>query len=142
MKKAKITKSKNKQDITSNDVIEMYSFQKIFKIFIILILIFIIFYVITNLLIKNKHTSEDNYTAVIDSTKIILNQLLNRKEEEYYVIATQPSKYKSVYIETDYINFYNNYCVVTQHLLTIPLLYLLANKLHIHIYCLLIYMLF
>lgn len=107
MKVAKIKKQAQKENINS---VETYSLKSMIKILISLLVIFGIFYFITVLLIDNRKEEDSNSSpAVIDSSKITLSQLLNRKEEEYYVIATQESLYESSYIETNYIEFYNNY---------------------------------
>ena len=66
-------------------------------------------YFITNIIVKNRTESELATPVVVDSSKITLNQLLNRTEEEYYVIATKSSLYENSYLTTDYINFYNEY---------------------------------
>ena len=82
------------------------------KILLILSLIFVIFYVATIFLVKEPKINNEDSDVVIDSTKIILNQLLNRNEKEYYVIATKASLYESSYVETNYIQFYNNQIIL------------------------------
>ena len=106
MKVAKIKKKESKEVVS---VEEQYSLKGMLKIIIILLVIFGIFYFITTLLIKDKNNNENNSVAVIDTSKITLSQLLNRKEDEYYVIAVKSSLYESSYLDTDYISFYNEY---------------------------------
>jgi len=106
MKVAKIKKQKEKN--TANTT-ETYSIKSMIKIIFILLVIFGAFYFITTLLVKEKNDNIDNSVPVIDSTKITMSQILNRTEKEYYVIATKASLYESSYVETNYINFYNNY---------------------------------
>ena len=106
MKKAKIKKKEE------NSVIEKdgtYSIKSIIKILLILVCLFFIFYIITFFLVKDRGNSLDDSQSVIDSSKIIMSQILNRNEEEYYVIATKPSLYSSSYVDTNYITLYNNY---------------------------------
>lgn len=106
MKKAKLKKQIEKKGIKTT---EEYTFKGMLKILIILLVIFGIFYLITTLLVKRDNQDSGNDNVVIDSTKIILSQLLTRNQEEYYVIATKKSLYESTYIETNYIEMYNNY---------------------------------
>ena len=106
MKVAKIKKQHKKETLNSE---EDYSLKRMIKIVMLLLVIFGFFYFITVILIDNKSGENNKMTSVIDSSKIILSQLLNRNEDEYYVIATKASIYDSSYIETSYIQFYNNY---------------------------------
>jgi len=106
MKVAKIKKISKKEQPMEE---ETYSFKNLIKILIILVLIFGIFYFITTFFVKDKNDDLGNSTAVIDSSKITLSQLLSQKEEEYYVIATKKSLYDSSYIQTNYIELYNEY---------------------------------
>lgn len=106
MKKAKIRKTEEQNKIEMSDT---YSIKSMIKILTILVVLFGIFYFITTLLVKEKDTNNDNGVSVVDSSKITLNQLFNRNEKEYYVIATKASLYSSSYVDTNYIEFYNNY---------------------------------
>jgi hypothetical protein len=106
MKVAKIKKKEIKEEVSS---VEEYSLAKMFKIIVILLLLFALFYFITTVVVKNRTQTETNTPTVVDSSKITLSQLLSRKEDEYYVIATKPSLYGNSYVSTDYINFYNDY---------------------------------
>ena len=105
----KVAKIRKKAEIKKETMGETYSVNNMVKILVILLLIFGIFYGITILLVKNNKQEDNNPVSVIDSTKITLSQLLNRSEDEYYVIATKASLYESAYVETNYIEFYNNY---------------------------------
>lgn len=106
MKVAKIKKNTKKEFPMQEDT---YSIKNLIKILIILMLIFGTFYFITSFLIKDKSIKEDNSTAVIDSSKITLSQLLSQKDKEYYVIATKKSLDNSSYVQTNYIELYNEY---------------------------------
>ena len=106
MKVAKIRKKEKENKVETT---ESYSVKKMLKILFVLLLVFGVFYIITLILVKQDSSDNDNTPAVIDSTKITMSQLLNRKEDEYYVIATKASLYESSYVETNYIEFYNNY---------------------------------
>ena len=102
----KVAKVRKKVKETRVEQQESYSIKGMIKILIILFIIFGAFYLITTVLVKNRGKEEENFTSVIDSSKIILSQLLNRADEEYYVLATKSSLYSSSYIDTNYINFY------------------------------------
>ena len=52
---------------------------------------------------------QENIQTQIDSTKITLNNLLDRKENEYYVLATMESLYGDINSEIKYMELYNNY---------------------------------
>ena len=106
MKVAKVRKKTNETKLEHE---ETYSIKSLIKILIVLVIVFGAFYFITTLLVKNRGREDEKHISVIDSSKIILSQLLNRNEEEYYVLATKASLYQSSYVETDYIEFYNNY---------------------------------
>ena len=106
MKVAKIKKSSVKEQPVLE---ETYSIKSMIKILIILLLIFTLFYFVTTFLVKDRKIEGDNSTAVIDTSKITLSQLLSQKEKEYYVITTKKSLYDSSYIETNYIGLYNEY---------------------------------
>ena len=62
---------------------------------------------VTTLVVKpSKNNSTNSTTTQIDSTKITFNNLLDRKEKEYYVLAIKPSLYTT---EMNYIEIYNKY---------------------------------
>ena len=106
MKVAKIKKSSVKEQPVLE---ETYSIKSMIIILIILLLIFAGFYFVTTFLVKDRKIEGDNSTAVIDTSKITLSQLLSQKDKEYYVIATKKSLYDSSYIETNYIGLYDEY---------------------------------
>lgn len=105
MKVAKIKNIKKEQPVQE----ETYSIKNLIKILIILVLIFGLFYLITIFLVKDKAIKDESSTAVIDSSKITLNQLLSQNDKEYYVIATKKSLYDSSYIKANYIEIYDEY---------------------------------
>lgn len=105
MKAAKIRNNKKNKEIKV--VEEEYSLKKMLIIVLVLVVTFVIFYLITTIIVKP--TDENNSTnsiTEIDSSKILLNQLLDRKEEEYYVLATKESLYVS---ESSYSDIYDMY---------------------------------
>ena len=106
MKVAKIKKKELKEAVNN---VEEYSLAKMGKIIGILLVLFVAFYFITVVVVKNRGQEETNNPVVVDSSKITLSQLLNRKEDEYYVIATKSSLYGNSYVSTDYADFYNTY---------------------------------
>lgn len=105
MKVAKIKNNNKKQVEIEN---EQYSLKNMLIIIITLLVIFGIFYFITTLIVKEPN-NEENAPVVLDSSKITINQLLNRNNDEYYVIATKESLYESSYMQTNYVELYNNY---------------------------------
>ena len=106
MKVAKFKKSKKEEKIIEQ---ESYTLKGMAKILVILLIVFGSFYVLTVFLVKDRKVETNTPEVVLDSSKITLSQLLNREEEEYYVLATKSSLYESSYVNTDYIEFYNNY---------------------------------
>lgn len=108
MKKARIkNNNKNKENVMQK---EEYSLKKIVVSIIILIIIFLAFYFITTLVVKPVETNNDDNIAEIDSSKITLSNLLDRKEKEYYVLAIKNSLYSSSsYTNINYQEIYNKY---------------------------------
>jgi hypothetical protein len=106
MRVARVRKKEKIEAVTNT---EAYSIQGMIKILFCLLIIFVIFYLITNFIIKNKEQAKEDAVSVIDSSRITLNQLLNRSEEEYFVIATKASLYKNSYIDVNYITLYNEH---------------------------------
>lgn len=105
----KVARVRKKAEIKRENQVESYSVKSMIKILVYVLLIFGLFYFITVMLVNNKKENSNNPVSVIDSSKIILSQLLNRSEDEYFVIATKASLYESSYIDTNYINLYNDY---------------------------------
>lgn len=108
MKTARIRNNNKKEQ---KEVIkeEEYSLKKMMIIIVSIILIFLVFYLITTLVVKpvKQNNTGNNGVTEIDSTKITLNHLLDRKESEYYVLATKSSLYDSLNI--NYETIYNQY---------------------------------
>lgn len=106
MKTARIRKKGKKE---TKIVEQEYSIKSLVKIILTISIIFCSFYLITKLLVKPSSDNEVNQ-SVIDNTKITMNQLLNRKSNEYYVLATKESLYnKTAYHNTSYMQIYNSY---------------------------------
>ena len=109
MKKAKISKTVKKEKI--NDATELYSIKNLLLIILIIVLVFSIFYFITTLVVKSSKQdipTRNNITE-IDCTKITLNHLLDRKDQEYYVLVTKESLYNNLGLKTNYIEIYDKY---------------------------------
>ena len=108
MKKAKIVKVEKKEEI--QDISDKYSLKDLIKIILILVIVFTIFYFITTLVVKpSKNKNTNNGVTIIDSTKIILNHLLDRSENEYYVLAIKERKYDNYVTKINYTDIYNTY---------------------------------
>ena len=104
MKKAKIAKNNKKQKLEVEK--DSYSIKKLLLIILVLVVIFGIFYLITTLFVNPIDESDiSNGITEFDTTKITLNKLLSRKENEYYVLATKQRENN----KTDYQIIYNNY---------------------------------
>ena len=113
MKRAKIRVNKNKKN-NEIKVSTEYSIKNLIKIVIIITLIFALFYLITifasKKIVKDSDSSVKSTLVEDYDNKISFAELLNRKEEEYYVLATMESKYKNIgNYSASYINLYNNY---------------------------------
>lgn len=107
MKKAKLVKNNKKQEIIEKD---SYSLKSFLLIILVLVIILGIFYLITTLVVKPVNpTDNDNGVTIIDETKITLNNLLNRKEKEYYVLATKENNNTQTNYQTLYNNYINEY---------------------------------
>ena len=104
MKVAKIKKTKKKEEVVIDDA---YSIKNIIKIMVILFILFGLFYLITYFLVKDRKIETPTQESVIDSSKIVLGQLLNRNEKEYFVLATKSDN--SNYSGANYLELYNNY---------------------------------
>ena len=108
MKKAKLIKDKKQeQKQIQNDT---YSIKSFILIIVVISVIFGIFYLVTSMFVKPvKEESYTNEITEFDSTKITLGNLLDRKENEYYVLATMKSLYNSYTSKINYSELYNNY---------------------------------
>ena len=105
MKKAKLNKVPKKEEIEIQD---SYSIKQFLMIIIIIAVIFGIFYFITYFVAKPKNNEIQNSSTVIDNQMITLNHLLDRKENEYYVLATKSSLYNN-HSNLNYHELYNKY---------------------------------
>jgi len=107
MKTARI-RNNNKKEQKEVLIGEEYSIKKMIIIIATLIVVFLVFYFVTTLVVKPvKQDNKNNTITEIDSTKITLNHLLDRKESEYYVLATKNSLYKD--LKVNYETIYNQY---------------------------------
>lgn len=84
MTKKKANNNKKENVVTSNELINLI------KIIVVVCVVLLAFYFITVLVNKNKKS--DNFTsddtiAIIQYDKIIVGEILNRPEEEYYVLV-------------------------------------------------------
>lgn len=114
MKVAKIKKV-NENVKKEEDFKEEYSLKTFIKLIVIITIIFVIFYAITIFVVKNRKedvNSTSGYT-ILDSEKITFDSLLNRKEKEYYVLATKTNKNKTM--NADYNNLYSQYISGTKN---------------------------
>ena len=112
MKKAKIVKTqKSIQESKVNDIDESYSLKKFIFIILILVLVFAIFYFITILVVRpsKEQNLSNNTSSQIDTSKILIGQLLDRNENEYYALAIKPSLYNDYSSKIDYVQIYNKY---------------------------------
>lgn len=108
MKKAKLIKNNNQEKKQMEN--DTYSIKNLLLIIIIISAVFGIFYLITSLIVKPvEQNNTSNTVTEIDSTKITLNHLLDRNEEEYYVLATKESLYNEYGSKINYSELYNNY---------------------------------
>lgn len=108
MKKAKLIKS-NKQEQKPIEN-ETYSIKNLLLIIVIITTVLGIFYLITILVVQPaEENNTSNTVTEIDSTKITLNHLLDRKEDEYYVLATKKTLYDEYGSKINYSELYNNY---------------------------------
>ena len=103
MKKIKQKKIKQ-QPITLDD---NYQAKNMFIIIIVIIVLLVPLYFITTLVLNNQNTEEikNNNPVKIQNEKILVGQLLNRKESSYYVIAYKKDN-KMINLFDNYINDY------------------------------------
>lgn len=107
MRTARI-RNNNKEEKKEVIIEEEYSLKRMAIIIISLIIVFAVFYFITTLVVKPVNQNNTNNTRTeIDTTKITLNHLLDRKESEYYVLVTKKSSYEILNI--NYEEIYNKY---------------------------------
>lgn len=83
-----------------------YSSRKFIVVIIIISIVLVGFYFITKFIISNQKEETSVSESVIQSDTIIFGQLLNRSEEEYYVLAyNDNSNLKNIY--NNYLETYN-----------------------------------
>ena len=105
MKKIKQKKIKQ-QPITLDD---NYQAKNMFIIIIVIIVLLVPLYFITTLVLNNQNTEEikNNNPVKTQNEKILVGQLLNRKDSSYYVIAYKKDN-KMVSLFNQYLNDYKN----------------------------------
>lgn len=107
MKKGRIKKVEKKESkIVEND---SYSIKNLLLIIFLLVVIFGVFYFITTLIVKPTEEDKSNTVTELDYTKITLNNLLDRKEDVYFVLATKESVDNNQNFKTNYKEIYTNY---------------------------------
>ena len=96
-------KTKNKKNVNSE--IEVGN---LFKIILVIMIVFGIFYILTYYMQKNKKTTTNNgnndHLAIIQYDEILIGNMLNQSEEEYYVLILNEEDYR-----TKYKNYLANY---------------------------------
>ncbi len=105
MKVAKL--KEQKKEIKQKDILvqDEYSIKKILITLGIVLLVFVAFYFITMLVIKPSTSSKEKYDYPVEFNfdLITINHLLDRKESEYYVLASKSDS------KVNYNEIYNNY---------------------------------
>jgi len=100
MKTARLRKKEEKKVETNN---EQYSIKSMAKIIIIISVVFCLFYFITTLIVKPAEKTENE--IALNENEILVNQLLNKKDTEYYVLAYK----QTLYNNSGYLDVYNLY---------------------------------
>lgn len=83
----------------------------LFKIILTILVVFGLFYVLTYYIQKNKKTESNsndakNTITTIQYDEILMGEILNQSENEYYVLIVKNDDYTKTYKE--YINKYSN----------------------------------
>ena len=107
MKVAKIKKTEVKKKaivVEEND----FTIKKLVGTIVSILWAIALFYGITVLVVKPLVESPKKGIVEIDTTKITMNQVLTRKESEYYVLAVKESEYINLYTNLNYFELYNN----------------------------------
>lgn len=103
----KVAKIKKKQENKKEFIEEKYSVKEVLLIVLIVLITFILFYFITYFFVKKDNQAiSDTGEVSIDTAKITFNNLLNRNENEYYVLAY---KSESTGFETNFKDLYDKY---------------------------------
>ena len=93
---------KNVKAKTNNSIVENDEMRKLILITVVIVLIFGLFYVITKLVTEDNLKQDDILEEVeISFDEIILGDLLNQKEKEYYVLV--------IFEKDVYASLYNSY---------------------------------
>lgn len=104
MRVAKIKKTEKKKKEVME---ESYTLKDMLLIVLLVLIAFIIFYFITYFVVKKDvDTTETSSNVEIDETKITFNNLLNRKEDTYYVLAYRSNVENT---QTNFKNIYDSY---------------------------------
>ena len=81
---------------------------KLIKLVVVVTVVFLVFYLITYLVNREKTESEtENNTATIQYDEILIGNLLEQPNDEYYVMIYDIDDYQSIVYET-YLNLYSN----------------------------------
>lgn len=114
-KSKKISTKKNlkKSEKNNNKVISNNELKNLLKIILIICCVLLVFYFIT-VLVQNKDKDTNNgsdTTAVIQYSKILVGEILNRSENEYYVLVEKENDpyidlYKQYLNSIDSITYY------------------------------------
>ena len=107
MKVAKLKKTKETKKIVEEEELE-FSVKKFACTIGIILLVLAVFYFITVLVIKPIVQEKAPVHTQFDSSKITMSQLLTRKEDKYYVLATKESEYLNISANMNYTELYNN----------------------------------
>lgn len=105
IKLKKIKKKKIKEQPLIQD--DNYKFKNMIVIIAIIVIALIPLYFITKLVIGDKTTNSDVKTVEIEKDLILVNQLLNRPYNEYYVLAYKRNN-KEISSFNSYIYDYEN----------------------------------
>ena len=100
-KSKKISANKNikKSEKKAETVISNNELKNLLKITLIICGVLLVFYFIT-ILVQNKDNNvnkDSDTTAVIQYSKILAGEILNRSENEYYVLVEKEADYSSLY---------------------------------------------
>lgn len=111
-KKISATKSVKKSERKSETVVPNNELKNLLKITLIICGVLLVFYFITVLVQKDNDTNNDSdTTAVIQYSKILVGEILNRSESEYYVLVEKEDDsyidlYKQYFTSVDGVKYY------------------------------------
>lgn len=113
-KSKKISTNKNSKKVQNETVISSNELKNLLKIILIICGVLLVFYFITNL-VQNKdddNTNGSDTTAIIQYSKILVGEILNRSENEYYVLVEKENDpyidlYKQYLTSVDSTTYYN-----------------------------------